>query len=240
MYMNLFFYFIVLGRPIIQKRMDLLWGRDIVKMEQTVQKAEVNMYIIAGLGNPDRKYVNTRHNIGFEVIDAIAEKNDIVLGEKKHKAVIGKGMVAGQKVILVKPVTYMNLSGECVRELLDYYKVDETSGLIVLSDDVSLPVGKLRIRKKGSAGGHNGLKNIIAHLGHDSFIRVRMGVGDKPPKLDLADYVLGHFLPEEREAVRESVRNAALAIETVIAEGPDSAMNKYNTRKRPQQEEEAE
>ena len=240
MYMNLFFYLIVLGRPIIQKRMDLLWGRDIVKMEQTVQKAEVNMYIIAGLGNPDRKYVNTRHNIGFEVIDAIAEKNDIVLGEKKHKAVIGKGMVAGQKVILVKPVTYMNLSGESIRSVIDFYKADEKSELIVISDDISLDVGQIRIRKRGSAGGHNGLKNIILHLGHDSFIRVRMGVGDKPPKLDLADYVLGHFLPEEREAVRESVRNAALAIETVIAEGPDSAMNKYNTRKRPQQEEEAE
>lgn len=240
MYMNLFFYFIVLGRPIIQKRMDLLWGRDIVKMEQTVQKAEVNMYIIAGLGNPDRKYVNTRHNIGFEVIDAIAEKNDIVLGEKKHKAVIGKGMVAGQKVILVKPVTYMNLSGESIRSVIDFYKADEKSELIVISDDISLDVGQIRIRKRGSAGGHNGLKNIILHLGHDSFIRVRMGVGDKPPKLDLADYVLDHFLPEEREAVRESVRNAALAIETVIAEGPDSAMNKYNTRKRPQQEEEAE
>ena len=240
MYMNLFFYFIVLGRPIIQKRMDLLWGRDIVKMEQTVQKAEVNMYIIAGLGNPDRKYVNTRHNIGFEVIDAIAEKNDIVLGEKKHKAVIGKGMVAGQKVILVKPVTYMNLSGESIRSVIDFYKADEKSELIVISDDISLDVGQIRIRKRGSAGGHNGLKNIILHLGHDSFIRVRMGVGDKPPKLDLADYVLGHFLPEEREAVRESVRSAALAIETVIAEGPDSAMNKYNTRKRPQQEEEAE
>ena len=240
MYMNLFFYFIVLGRPIIQKRMDLLWGRDIVKMEQTVQKAEVNMYIIAGLGNPDRKYVNTRHNIGFEVIDAIAEKNDIVLGEKKHKAVIGKGMVAGQKVILVKPVTYMNLSGESIRSVIDFYKADEKSELIVISDDISLDVGQIRIRKRGSAGGHNGLKNIILHLGHDSFIRVRMGVGDKPPKLDLADYVLGHFLPEEREAVRESVRNAALAIETVLAEGPDSAMNKYNTRKRPQQEEEAE
>ena len=240
MYMNLFFYFIVLGRPIIQKRMDLLWGRDIVKMEQTVQKAEVNMYIMAGLGNPDRKYVNTRHNIGFEVIDAIAEKNDIVLGEKKHKAVIGKGMVAGQKVILVKPVTYMNLSGESIRSVIDFYKADEKSELIVISDDISLDVGQIRIRKRGSAGGHNGLKNIILHLGHDSFIRVRMGVGDKPPKLDLADYVLGHFLPEEREAVRESVRNAALAIETVIAEGPDSAMNKYNTRKRPQQEEEAE
>ncbi len=199
---------------------------------------EADMYIIVGLGNPEKKYVNTRHNIGFEVIDAIAEKNDIVLGEKKHKAVIGKGMVAGQKVVLVKPVTYMNLSGESVRSVIDFYKVDEKSELIVISDDISLDVGQIRIRKRGSAGGHNGLKNIILNLGHDSFIRVRMGVGDKPPKLDLVDYVLGHFLPEEREAVTESVRNAALAIETVIANGPDAAMNQYNVRKRPAQEKE--
>ncbi len=194
------------------------------------------MYIIVGLGNPDRKYLNTRHNIGFEVIDAIAEKNDIVLGEQKHKAVIGRGMVAGQKAVLVKPVTYMNLSGESVRSVIDFYKVDEKSELIVISDDISLDVGQIRIRKRGSAGGHNGLKNIILHLGHDSFMRVRMGVGDKPPKLDLADYVLGHFLQEEREAVDESVRNAALAIETIITEGPDAAMNRYNARKRPKQE----
>lgn len=194
------------------------------------------MYIIVGLGNPDRKYLNTRHNIGFEVIDAIAEKNDIVLGEQKHKAVIGRGMVAGQKAVLVKPVTYMNLSGESVRSVIDFYKVDEKSELIVISDDISLDVGQIRIRKRGSAGGHNGLKNIILRLGHDSFMRVRMGVGDKPPKLDLADYVLGHFLQEEREAVDESVRNAALAIETIITEGPDAAMNRYNARKRPKQE----
>ena len=194
------------------------------------------MYIITGLGNPEKKYVNTRHNIGFDVIDAIAEKNDIVLGEKRHKAVIGKGTIAGHKAVLVKPLTYMNLSGESVRSVIDFYKVDEKSELIVISDDISLDVGQIRIRKRGSAGGHNGLKNIILHLGHDSFIRVRMGVGDKPPKLDLADYVLGHFLQEERDAVIESVRTAALAIETIIAEGPDAAMNKYNTHKRPTKE----
>ena len=191
------------------------------------------MYIIVGLGNPDRKYVNTRHNIGFEVIDAIAEKNDIVLGEKKHKAVIGKGMVAGQKAVLVKPLTYMNLSGESVRSVIDFYKVDEKSELIVISDDVSLDMGQIRIRKRGSDGGHNGLKNIIMHLGHDEFIRVRMGVGEKPPRMDLADYVLGHFSAEEREVMNEGARTATLAIEKVIAEGPDAAMNKYNARKKP-------
>lgn len=197
------------------------------------------MYIIAGLGNPEKKYVNTRHNIGFDVIDAIAEKNDIVLGEKKHKALIGKGIVAGQKAVLVKPLTYMNLSGESVRSVIDFYKVDEKSELIVISDDVSLDMGQIRIRKRGSDGGHNGLKNIIMHLGHDEFIRVRMGVGEKPPRVDLADYVLGHFSAEEREVMNESARTAALAIETVIVDGPDAAMNKYNKRKRPIQEEES-
>ncbi len=197
------------------------------------------MYIITGLGNPEKKYLNTRHNIGFDVIDAIAEKNDIVLGEKKHKAVIGKGIVAGQKVVLVKPLTYMNLSGESVRSVIDFYKVDEKSGLIVISDDVSLDMGQIRIRRRGSDGGHNGLKNIIMHLGHDEFIRVRMGVGEKPPRVDLADYVLGHFSTEEREIMNESARTAALAIETVLVDGPDAAMNKYNKRKRPIQEDES-
>ena len=191
------------------------------------------MYIIAGLGNPEKKYMNTRHNIGFDVIDAIAEKNDIVLGEKKHKAVIGKGIAAGQKVVLVKPLTYMNLSGESIRSVIDFYKVDEKSELIVISDDVSLDMGQIRMRKRGSDGGHNGLKNIIMHLGHDEFIRVRMGVGEKPPQMDLADYVLGHFSAQEREVMNESARTAVLAIETMMVEGPDAAMNKYNVRKRP-------
>ena len=196
------------------------------------------MYIIVGLGNPDKKYMNTRHNIGFDVIDAIAEKNDIVVGEKKHKAVIGKGIVAGQKAVLVKPLTYMNLSGESVRSVIDFYKVDEKSELIVISDDVSLDMGQIRIRKRGSDGGHNGLKNIIMHLGHDEFIRVRMGVGEKPPRMDLADYVLGHFSAKEREVMNEGARTATLAIETIIAEGPDAATNRYNARKRPPREEE--
>ena len=138
------------------------------------------MYIIVGLGNPGKEYQNTRHNIGFDVIDEIAERNNIAMGEKKHKAIIGKGFVAGQRVILVKPQTFMNLSGESVRDAIDFYKVDEKTELIVISDDISLDVGQIRIRKKGSAGGHNGLKNIILHLGHDDFQRVKMGVGEKP------------------------------------------------------------
>ena len=194
------------------------------------------MYIIAGLGNPDKKYWNTRHNIGFDVIDAIAEKNDIVMGEKKHKAVIGKGIIAGQKAVLVKPLTYMNLSGESIRSVIDFYKVDEKSELVVISDDVNLDMGQLRIRKRGSDGGHNGLKNIILHLGHDEFIRVRMGVGEKPPGMDLEDKVLFHNIKEEREAMNESARDAAMAIEMIVTQGPDAAMNKYNARKRPPQE----
>ena len=138
------------------------------------------MFIIAGLGNPGKDYKNTRHNIGFDVIDLIAERHNISVIEKKHKAIIGKGVIDGYKVILVKPQTYMNLSGESLREIIDYYKVDPQSELIVISDDISLNPGNIRIRKKGSAGGHNGLKNIIAHLGHDSFHRIKMGVGEKP------------------------------------------------------------
>ena len=188
------------------------------------------MYIIVGLGNPGKEYQNTRHNIGFDVIDEIAERNNIAMGEKKHKAIIGKGFVAGQRVILVKPQTFMNLSGESVRDAIDFYKVDEKTELIVISDDISLDVGQIRIRKKGSAGGHNGLKNIILHLGHDEFQRVKMGVGEKPKGYDLADYVLGHFSKEEREIMGESAGRAAKAIEVMLTEGADAAMNLYNKK----------
>lgn len=188
------------------------------------------MYIIVGLGNPGRQYQNTRHNIGFDVVDVMALKNNITVGERKHKALIGKGFVGGQKVVLVKPQTYMNLSGESVREVIDFYKIDEKSELIVISDDVSLDVGQIRIRKKGSAGGHNGLKNIILHLGHDEFQRVKMGVGEKPAGYDLADYVLGHFPKEEREIMDESVKRAADAVEIMVMDGADAAMNQYNKK----------
>ncbi len=188
------------------------------------------MYIIAGLGNPDRQYQNTRHNVGFDVIDVIADKYDIAMGERKHKAIIGKGYIAGQKVVLVKPQTYMNLSGESIRAVIDFYKVDEKSELIVISDDVSLDVGRIRIRKKGSAGGHNGLKNIMKHLDHDEFIRMRMGVGEKPSGYDLADYVLGHFTQKEREVMDAGIQNAAAAIEIMITQGPEAAMNLYNKK----------
>ncbi len=188
------------------------------------------MYIIVGLGNPKKEYENTRHNIGFDVIDKLAEQENISVLEKKHKAVIGKGYVAGQKCILAKPQTFMNLSGESVRELVDYYKVDETAELIVISDDISLDVGQLRIRKKGSAGGHNGLKNIISHLGHDTFMRVKMGVGEKPKGYDLADYVLGHFTADERKVMDVAAGRAADAIRMMITQDVDAAMNEYNRK----------
>lgn len=186
------------------------------------------MYIIVGLGNPGREYENTRHNIGFETIDQLAEAGGIRVLEKKHKALIGKGVIDGQKVVLAKPQTYMNLSGESIRELVDFYKVDATTELIVISDDISLPPGQLRIRKKGSAGGHNGLKNIILHLGTQDFIRLRMGVGEKPAGYDLKDYVLGHFTGDEKKKMLEAAKRGADAVRAIMAKGPDSAMNEYN------------
>ena len=188
------------------------------------------MYIIVGLGNPGSKYSNTRHNIGFDVIDALADVAGISVIERKHKAIIGKGVLDGQRVILVKPQTYMNLSGESVREVIDYYKVDETQELIVISDDTSLDVGNIRVRKKGSAGGHNGLKNIIAHLGHDTFMRVKMGVGEKPKGYDLADYVLGHFTGDERKVMDEAAKSAIEAIRMMMAGDVDKAMNEFNKK----------
>ena len=188
------------------------------------------MYIIAGLGNPGKTYENTRHNTGFSVIDVIAEKNNISVIEKKHKAVIGKGYIDGQKVILAKPQTYMNLSGESLRELIDYYKIDEESELIVIYDDISMDVGQLRIRKKGSAGGHNGIKNIIAHLGHNVFLRIKVGVGEKPKGYDLADYVLGHFTADEKKKILESGEMAEKAVRMILQSDVDAAMNAYNKK----------
>ena len=190
------------------------------------------MFIIAGLGNPGREYENTRHNIGFLVIDDIAKRYQITMLERKHKAVIGKGYIDGHKVVLVKPLTYMNQSGESIRQATDYYKVDVTTQLVVVSDDISLDVGQLRIRKKGSAGGHNGLKNIILHLGSENFIRIRMGVSDKPQGYDLKDYVLGHFTDKEKKVLEETSGKAAEAIRMILQGDVDGAMNRYNTKKK--------
>ncbi len=189
------------------------------------------MYIIAGLGNPDGRYENTRHNVGFEVIDILADRIGICADEKKHRALCGRGVLEGQKVILLKPQTYMNLSGESVRAAADFYKA-EPENIIVVYDDISLEPGQLRIRGKGSAGGHNGIKNIIAHLGTQEFPRVKVGIGEKPKGMDLADYVLSHFSQGERETMREAYKEAAEAVAVMVGQGIDEAMNRFNGKKK--------
>lgn len=204
------------------------------KAEKGRQKQEgngQNMYVIAGLGNPKKEYDNTRHNIGFSVIDMLADKTGISVNTAKHKGLLGAGYLNGQKIILVKPLTYMNLSGECIREVLDYYKVDGSTNLIVIHDDISLEPGIIRVRKKGSAGGHNGLKNIIQHLGKDQFVRIKVGVGEKPAGYDLADYVLGHFDREEQVLMKKVSEEVCEAVQMILEKGPDAAMNVYNGRK---------
>lgn len=183
------------------------------------------MFIIVGLGNIGEKYENTRHNIGFDSVDYIADKYNIDINRKKFKGVYGEGFIEGEKVILIKPSTFMNLSGECVREILDFYKLTNED-IIVLYDDISLDVGKIRIREKGSAGGHNGIKNIISHLGTDKFSRIKIGVGQ--PKGDLINHVLGSFSKEEREVLEESLDVTKLAVDEIIKSDISSAMNKYN------------
>ncbi len=200
------------------------------RRKEAVQEETGKMVIIVGLGNPKKEYENTRHNVGFMAIDALAEKYNISVLDCRHKALIGKGVINGYKVVLVKPLTYMNLSGEAVRAVIDYYKADAESELIVIYDDVSLDVGQLRIRKKGSAGGHNGIKNIIAQLGHDVFLRIKIGVGEKPKGYDLADYVLGHFSKEELAVMQESLCKVDGAVNLMLAGEVDQAMNDYNKK----------
>ena len=193
------------------------------------------MYIIAGLGNPGAQYEGTRHKVGFDVIDALAAKYNISVDGRQRRAFIGKGVIEGQKVILVKPQTYMNLSGESIRGITDYYKVDEEEELIVIYDDISLDVGQLRIRTKGSAGGHNGMKNILAHLGHNVFPRIKVGVGEKPKQFDLADYVLSRFSKAEREEMEDGYKKAVHAIEMILKGDIDTAMNEYNRKVKPKE-----
>ena len=189
------------------------------------------MYLIAGLGNPTREYEKTRHNVGFSVIDVLADKYNIDVSDRKHKALCGRGVIEGEKVLLLKPQTFMNLSGESIREAVDYYKIDPED-IIVIYDDISLEPGQLRIRLKGSAGGHNGIKNIIAHLGTQEFPRIKVGVGAKPPKMDLADYVLSRFGAEEQKIMDEAFGEAAEAAVMMMTTGAERAMNHYNAKKK--------
>lgn len=190
------------------------------------------MYLIAGLGNPGKQYERTRHNMGFDTIDELVDRHRIPGSGMQHKAMYGKGMIAGEKVILAKPLTYMNLSGDSVREFINYYKMDPETELIVIYDDIDLEPGQIRIRKKGSAGGHNGMKSIISQIGTQNFCRVKVGVGAKPAGWDLADYVLGRFSTKEREEVDKAIEEAADAVEVILGEGIDAAMNKYNAKKK--------
>ena len=186
------------------------------------------MYMIAGLGNPGRKHEATRHNIGFDVIDILEKTCGISVMSLKSKALTGTGIVGGQKAMLIKPQTFMNLSGDALQGLLSFYKEDPSESLIVISDDIDLPAGRIRIRKSGSPGGHNGLKDIVKKIGTQQFIRIRIGIGQKPPGWDLADYVLSRFSPEDRKRVDEAEAAAAEAVIMILRDGVDAAMNAYN------------
>ena len=187
-----------------------------------------SMYIIAGLGNPGRQYAGTRHNMGFNVVTRIADDYKMQITIKEHKALCAKGFIGGQKVLLALPQTYMNLSGESIRELVNYYKIDPETELMVIYDDISMDVGRIRMRAKGSSGGHNGIKNIIAELGTDVFPRMKVGVGEKPKGWDLADYVLGRFSDEENEVMRRMRAKGSDACRDFILYGIQEAMNRYN------------
>lgn len=185
-------------------------------------------WLLVGLGNPGDKYENTRHNAGYMVVDEIGNRKNLPIQKLKYKALTNTTELGGQKVLVMKPVTYMNLSGEAVRQAADFYKIP-AERILVISDDTALAIGKLRIRKNGSAGGHNGLKSIIQQLGTDQFPRLRVGVGEKPhPDYDLADWVLGHFTGQDKKDMDASVSRAADAVECLLSQGLDRAMNRYN------------
>ena len=186
------------------------------------------MYIVAGLGNPGNQFEMTRHNIGFHTIDYIADELGIKIKKLKYKALFGNGEINGEKVLLIKPQTYMNNSGESIIDFVNFYKIP-IENIIIISDDVALDAGRIRIRGKGSAGGHNGLKSVIYHLNSDNFPRVRIGVGSpNNSDYDLADYVLGRFAKDEIPVLEESIIKAYKAVCEIISSGYESAMNKYN------------
>ena len=191
------------------------------------KKAPVS-WLVVGLGNPGAKYENTRHNVGFMTADALAARSGEPIRRVKYHALTSEAVIGGQSVLLMKPTTFMNLSGQAVGEAARFYKIP-ADHVLVISDDVDLPLGKLRIRKAGSAGGHNGLKNIIQLLGTDQFPRLKIGVGGKPhPDYNMADWVLGQFQGEDKKTIDAAVARAADAVECLLADGIDRAMNQYN------------
>lgn len=186
------------------------------------------MYIIVGLGNPGKKYEATRHNMGFMTVDQLAETHGIDVSKIKFKSLVGEGRIAGQKVLLVKPQTFMNLSGEAVRQVMDFYKIDPEE-LIVIYDDMDIPTGQVRIRKKGSGGTHNGMRNILQHIQTENFPRIRVGIGSGK-KEDMINYVTGNVSKSEREQYAEAVKYAALGAACIVEKGIEKAMNEYNIK----------
>lgn len=192
------------------------------------QKKAPVVWLVVGLGNPGDKYENTRHNVGFLAVDELGERGGFPIQRLKHKALTNTAVIGGQGALVMKPVTFMNLSGEAVGEAARFYKI-APDHVLVISDDVDLPLGKLRIRTVGSAGGHNGLKSIIQHLGTDQFPRLKIGVGGKPhPDYDMADWVLGKLQGEDKKVIDEAVKRAADAVECYLRDGPQKAMNRFN------------
>lgn len=185
-------------------------------------------WLVVCLGNPGKQYENTRHNIGFMTADEIERRSGVKINKLRYRALTGEVKIGGRRVLVLKPQTYMNLSGEAVKLAGAFYKIPPEN-VIVISDDVSLPLGKLRIRASGSAGGHNGLKNIIAHLGTDAFPRIKVGVGaPEHPEHEMVDWVIGNFTPQEKKVVAEAVGRAADAVECLIEKGVSEAQNKFN------------
>ena len=187
------------------------------------------MFVIAGLGNPGRKYENTRHNMGFRVIDKLAERNDIKVSRLRHEALTGEGFIGGHKVMLVKPQTFMNLSGRSISKIVDYYDVD-LEELLVIYDDFDTDLGAIRIRKKGSAGSHNGMKSVVEELGSGDFPRIRVGIGGTGDK-DWVGFVIGKMSEEEEKLTSEAIEKAAQAAEVFLSDGIDISMNRFNQRK---------
>lgn len=192
------------------------------------------MFVVIGLGNPGKDYTNTRHNVGFDTIDILARRNKIDLTKIKFKAVYGEGRIGNEKVLLVKPQTFMNNSGLSVREIIQFYKVP-IENIIVIVDDIDIEFASVRVKQKGSAGSHNGLKSIIYHLQDENFPRVKIGIGKKHPNQDLADFVLSRFSKEDRQDIEEILIVAAEAVENIICHDINYAMNKFNVKTRAQE-----
>ncbi|MDO4734163.1 MAG: aminoacyl-tRNA hydrolase [Lachnospiraceae bacterium] len=186
------------------------------------------MFVIAGLGNPTEKYAKTRHNAGFDTIDILAEKLNVKMKKTVFNAMVGKTVIGGEKTLLVKPLTFMNLSGNAVRSVCRFYKIDPKEKLVVIYDDSDLEEGRLRLRKKGSAGSHNGMKSIVSCLGTEEFFRIRVGIGNRPEQMDMVDYVLGRYDKETRKIMEDAFAKAADAAVDIVEHGMDHAMNQFN------------